>query len=362
MQNETSRKVNLSKADQAAQMSAVSMGALPPRIDMKRSTDKDPLVLVRDLKMYFPVGRSLLKGGRMLLKAVDGVSFDLYPGETFGLVGESGCGKTTVGRTLVRLYKPTGGQIFFDGTDIAPLSESAVLRYRRNMQMIFQDPYASLNPRMTVESIIAEPMRLQGFGKKETAGRVRELIGRVGLKPDHLSRYPHEFSGGQRQRIGIARALATRPSFIVCDEPISALDVSIQAQVINMLEEMQEQLGITYLFISHDLSVVSHIAHYVGVMYLGHMVEMADKRELFSNSQHPYTQALMSAVPLADPDLAAKSQRIVLQGDVPAPINPPSGCPFRTRCRYCTGACAGSMPEMREISPGHFLACHVMGK
>ena len=319
-----------------------------------------PLIEVRNLKMYFPVGSSLLASHRKTLKAVDDVSFDLYPGETFGLVGESGCGKTTVGRTLVRLYKPTDGQIIFDGTDIANMDERTVLPYRKKMQMIFQDPYASLNPRMTVSSIIGEPMRLQGVKQEDISARVSELIEQVGLKKDHLNRYPHEFSGGQRQRIGIARALAMRPEFIVCDEPISALDVSIQAQVINMLEELQEQMGITYLFVSHDLSMVRHISHRVGVMYLGQMVELATVDELYSNMQHPYTQALMSAVPLADPDLAAQSRRIVLQGDVPQPIDPPSGCPFRTRCRYAEKRCAETRPQLRDIGNGHLLACHVM--
>ena len=316
-----------------------------------------PLIEVRNLKMYFPVGTHLF-ARRTLLKAVDDVSFDLYPGETFGLVGESGCGKTTVGRTLVRLYRPTGGQILYQGTDIAPLDEKAVLPFRRKMQMIFQDPYASLNPRMTVSSIIAEPMRLQGVDAAAIDERVRELVERVGLKKDHLNRYPHEFSGGQRQRIGIARSLAMKPEFIVCDEPISALDVSIQAQVINMLEDLQDQMGITYLFVSHDLSMVRHISHRVGVMYLGHMVELAEAAELYSNMQHPYTQALMSAVPIPDPDLAAQSQRIVLQGDVPQPIDPPPGCPFASRCRYCEKRCTEALPEMREIAPGHFAACH----
>ena len=319
-----------------------------------------PLIEVRNLKMYFPVGSTLLSSHRKTLKAVDDVSFDLYPGETFGLVGESGCGKTTVGRTLVRLYKPTAGQIIFDGTDIARMDEHTVLPYRKKMQMIFQDPYASLNPRMTVSSIIGEPMRLQGVKQEEISARVSELIEQVGLKKDHLNRYPHEFSGGQRQRIGIARALAMHPEFIVCDEPISALDVSIQAQVINMLEELQEQMGITYLFVSHDLSMVRHISHRVGVMYLGQMVELATVEELYSNMQHPYTQALMSAVPLADPDLAAQSRRIVLQGDVPQPIDPPSGCPFRTRCRYAEKRCAETRPQLRDIGNGHLLACHVM--
>ena len=321
-----------------------------------------PLIEVRNLKMYFPVGSSLLASHRKTLKAVDDVSFDLYPGETFGLVGESGCGKTTVGRTLVRLYKPTDGQIIFDGTDIANMDERTVLPYRKKMQMIFQDPYASLNPRMTVSSIIGEPMRLQGVKQEEISARVSELIEQVGLKKDHLNRYPHEFSGGQRQRIGIARALAMHPEFIVCDEPISALDVSIQAQVINMLEELQEQMGITYLFVSHDLSMVRHISHRVGVMYLGQMVELATVEELYSNMQHPYTQALMSAVPLADPDLAAQSQRIVLQGDVPQPIDPPSVCPFRTRCRYAEKRCAETRPQLRDIGNGHLLACHVMAQ
>ena len=318
----------------------------------------EPLIQVRGLRMYFPVGGTLF-GRRRLLKAVDDVSFELYPGETFGLVGESGCGKTTVGRALVRLYRPTGGQILYRGEDIAGLDERAVLPYRRRMQMIFQDPYASLNPRMTVSSIIGEPMKLQGVAPEEIAARVTELVEQVGLKKDHLNRYPHEFSGGQRQRIGIARALAMRPEFIVCDEPISALDVSIQAQVINMLEELQDDLGITYLFVSHDLSMVRHISHRVGVMYLGHMVELASAQELYSNMKHPYTQALMSAVPIADPDLAEKSSRIVLQGDVPQPIDPPPGCPFASRCRYCKPVCREKNPDMREVAPGHFVACHL---
>ena len=317
-----------------------------------------PLIEVKSLQMYFPVGNNIF-GRRKQLKAVDGVSFDLYPAETFGLVGESGCGKTTVGRALVRLYRPTGGRIIYRGTDITDLDEKAVQPYRSKMQMIFQDPYASLNPRMTVSSIIAEPMALQQVPQADIDARVRELVAQVGLKQDHLNRYPHEFSGGQRQRIGIARSLAMRPEFIVCDEPISALDVSIQAQVINMLEELQAQMGMTYLFVSHDLSMVRHISHRVGVMYLGHMVELAEVEELYSNMQHPYTQALMSAVPIADPDLAAQTRRIVLQGDVPQPIDPPPGCPFASRCRYCKPVCREAMPDMREISPGHFLACHL---
>ena len=317
-----------------------------------------PLIEVKSLKMYFPVGNNLF-GRRRQLKAVDDMTFELYPGETFGLVGESGCGKTTVGRALVRLYRPTGGQILYRGTDIAPLDEKAVQPWRRKMQMIFQDPYASLNPRMTVSSIIAEPMRLQQVPEAEIEARVAELIGQVGLKKDHLNRYPHEFSGGQRQRIGIARALAMRPEFVVCDEPISALDVSIQAQVINMLEELQQQMGMTYLFVSHDLSMVRHISHRVGVMYLGHMVELADVEELYSHMQHPYTRALMSAVPIADPDLAAQTKRIVLQGDVPQPIDPPPGCPFASRCRDCRPVCREARPELRQVAPGHYVACHL---
>ena len=318
---------------------------------------QETMISVRNLKMYFPVGGSLFEK-KKTLKAVDDVSFDLYPGETFGLVGESGCGKTTVGRTIVRLYQPTAGQILLDGTDIAPLNEKEVLPYRSRMQMIFQDPYASLNPRMTVASIVGEPLRYQGMSAKDIDDRVRELVECVGLKEDHLSRYPHEFSGGQRQRIGIARALASKPDFIVCDEPISALDVSIQAQIINMLEELQARFGMTYLFVSHDLSMVRHISKRVAVMYLGHIVEMAPVNELYANMLHPYTRALMSAVPIADPDAAEKSKRIVLQGDVPQPINPPSGCPFRTRCPYADKACAEQIPELKDMGGGHMVACH----
>ena len=315
------------------------------------------LLSVRDLKMYFPVGGGLFEK-KKLLKAVDGVSFDVFAGETFGLVGESGCGKTTVGRTVVRLYQPTAGQIIFNGTDIAPLNEKEVQPYRNRMQMIFQDPYASLNPRMTVASIVAEPLRYQGMSARDINDRVRELVECVGLKEDHLNRYPHEFSGGQRQRVGIARALAGKPDFIVCDEPISALDVSIQAQIINMLEELQEKLGVTYLFVSHDLSMVRHISKRVAVMYLGHIVEMAPVNEIYSNTLHPYTQALMSAVPIADPDTAEKSQRIVLQGDVPQPIDPPKGCPFCTRCRYAEKRCMEERPELKDMGGGHLVACH----
>lgn len=322
----------------------------------------EPLVRVQDLKMYFDVDKKMFSRHKRTLKAVDGVSFDIERGRTFGLVGESGCGKTTVGRTIVRLYTPTDGAIYYDGNDIAKLDNKQIAPYRRKMQMIFQDPYASLDPRMTVGDIIAEPIRAHKLysNDSECKERVRELIATVGLKPDHISRYPHEFSGGQRQRIGIARALASNPEFIVCDEPISALDVSIQAQVVNELEELQASLGLTYLFVSHDLSMVRHISHDVGVMYLGHMVEMAPVEELFAHMQHPYTRALLSAVPIADPDLAAKSQRIVIQGDVPTPIDPPSGCPFRTRCPYAKDICAEQRPEMRDIGGGHYCACHMV--
>ena len=286
------------------------------------------------------------------------MSFSIGKGQTFGLVGESGCGKTTVGRCLVRLYEPTDGEILFDGQDIARLKEKELFPYRRRMQMIFQDPYASLNPRMTVASIIAEPLLKSGMTREQRDARVRELVDLVGLKPDHMQRYPHEFSGGQRQRVGIARALASNPEFIVCDEPISALDVSIQAQVINTLEELQEKFGLSYLFVSHDLSMVRHISHEVGVMYLGCMVERAPVEELYAHMLHPYTQALMSAVPVPDPDLAAASHRIHLTGDVPTPIDPPSGCRFRARCPYATERCAQERPELREAAPGHFVACH----
>ena len=322
----------------------------------------EPLVRVQDLKMYFDVDKKMFSRHKRTLKAVDGVSFGIERGRTFGLVGESGCGKTTVGRTIVRLYTPTDGEIYYDGKDIAKLDNKQIAPYRRKMQMIFQDPYASLDPRMTVGDIIAEPIRAHKLysNDSECKERVRELIATVGLKPDHIARYPHEFSGGQRQRIGIARALASNPEFIVCDEPISALDVSIQAQVVNELEELQASLGLTYLFVSHDLSMVRHISHDVGVMYLGHMVEMAPVEELFAHMQHPYTRALLSAVPIADPDLAAKSQRIVIQGDVPTPIDPPSGCPFRTRCPYAKDICAKQRPEMRDIGGGHYCACYMV--
>ena len=317
----------------------------------------DYILEVEHLKQYFPVRTGFAR--TTPLKAVDDVSFSIRPGETLGLVGESGCGKTTVGRSVLRLYEPTGGTVKFEGETI---TEKNILSMRRKMQMVFQDPYSSLNPRMTVEDIIGEPLDVHKLysTRKERREKVLQLMEYVGLNAEHATRYAHEFSGGQRQRIGIARALAMHPEFVVCDEPISALDVSIQAQVINMLEELQQQMGMTYLFVSHDLSMVRHISHRVGVMYLGHMVELADVEELYSHMQHPYTRALMSAVPIADPDLAAQTKRIVLQGDVPQPIDPPPGCPFASRCRYCKPVCREAAPALREIGKGHFVACHMV--
>ncbi len=321
------------------------------------SVAKEALIEARDLKMYFQVGNTVF-GKRKLLKAVDGVSFGLYPGETFGLVGESGCGKTTVGRALVRLYEPTGGQILFGGADIAPLSEAEVLPYRNRMQMIFQDPYASLNPRMTVGQIIGDPMAIHGIAPgKERKDRIQELLRMVGLNPYFVNRYPHEFSGGQQQRIGIARALAVDPTFIVADEPVSALDVSIQAQILNLLEELQAKLGLTYVFVAHNLAVVRHISDRVAVMYLGKIVELADRDTLYECPMHPYTKALLSAVPIPDPLIEAKRRRIILQGDVPSPVNPPTGCHFHPRCPSATEECAQEEPQFVDRGGGHFVAC-----
>ena len=320
------------------------------------------LLDVQGLKMYFPVrGKGLSKNGGVL-KAVDDVSFSIRRGRTFGLVGESGCGKTTVGRTILKLYQATAGKVIYDGKDLTAMTDKEFFPMRRELQMIFQDPMTSLDPRQTVNEIVGGPLRLQKMvgSKKEQDERVLELLHMVGLKDDHANRYPHEFSGGQRQRIGIARALGLEPRFIVCDEPISALDVSIQAQVVNLLEDFQERLGLTYLFISHDLSMIRHISHQVGVMYLGHLVEVAEVEELYTNMRHPYTQSLMSAAPIADPRASAASQRIILEGDVPSPLNPPSGCPFRTRCRFATEQCAAEMPALQDIGGGHLVACHHM--
>ena len=315
-----------------------------------------PLIEVRDLKEYFDINMGLFR--TKPLKAVDGVSFTINKGETLGLVGESGCGKTTVGRTLLHLYKPTAGEVLYNGKPI--VTKADVKEYRKKATMVFQDPYSSLNPRMTVSDIIGEPLDIHKLcaNKVERRDRILELMGHVGLNSEHASRYAHEFSGGQRQRIGIARALAVNPDFIVCDEPVSALDVSIQAQVINMFDELQEQLGLTYLFIAHDLLVVRHISDRIAVMYLGKMVELADAAEIYDRPLHPYSQALMSAVPMPDPKIARLNQRIPLVGDIPSPLNAPSGCPFRTRCPYATAECAEAMPEFREVSTGHFVACH----
>ena len=318
-----------------------------------------PLLEVRNLKMYFERRTGILSRHVEYVKAVDDVSFSIERGETFGLVGESGCGKSTTGCSIIRLYKPTSGRILYDGLDLAELSPKAMWPYRKKLQMIFQDPYASLNPRMTVSDIIGEPLDIFGISRgRERQDRIRKLLETVGLTRSHAGRYPHEFSGGQRQRIGIARALAVNPEFIVCDEPISALDVSIQAQIINMLEDLQGRLGLTYLFIAHDLSVVRHISKRVGVMYLGSLVEMAPTEDLFRDTLHPYTQALLSAVPVPDPELSRQMNAQVLQGDVPSPIDTPRGCKFASRCVRVQKICSESPPSLREIGPGHYVACH----
>ena len=320
----------------------------------------ETLLEVKNLKMYFPVTSGIIFQKKVAdVKAVDNVSFTIAKGETLGLVGESGCGKTTTGRAILQLYKPTDGDVIFDGTRLNDLDNSSMRAMRRQMQIIFQDPYGSLNPRMTCGDIVGEPLIVHKLtsGKGEYRDRVDELLQTVGLNPYMADRYPHEFSGGQRQRIGIARALAVNPSFIVCDEPVSALDVSIQAQVINLLEDLQEQFGLTYLFIAHDLSVVRHISDRVAVMYLGHIVEVADRNELYDNPLHPYTRALLSAVPIPDPIVEAERERIILTGDVPSPMNPPPGCVFHTRCPVMIDECQDESPELREVSPGHWVAC-----
>ena len=321
------------------------------------NNENQTLLEVKNLKQYFNISMVMFKNKP--LKAVDDVSFSIRKGETLGLVGESGCGKTTVGRTLLHLYKPTAGEIWYDGKQIK--TNADIQEFRKKATMVFQDPYSSLNPRMTVEDIIAEPLDVHKLykSKEERRERILELMGHVGLNSEHASRYAHEFSGGQRQRIGIARSLAVNPEFIVCDEPVSALDVSIQAQVINMFDELQEKLGLTYLFIAHDLLVVRHISDRIAVMYLGKMVELADANEIYEHPLHPYSQSLMSAVPVPDPKIARANKRIVLSGDIPSPLNAPSGCPFRTRCPHATAQCAESMPEFKEVSAGHFVACHL---
>jgi len=322
-------------------------------------SENDILLKVEDLNMHFPIFRGLIRRQVGAVHAVDGVSFDVRRGETLGLVGESGCGKSTTGRSILQLYKPTSGKITFDGVNLVALKNEEMRLMRRKMQMIFQDPYASLNPRMTVGEIVGEPLLVHNVASgREVDERVAHLLETVKLNPSFSSRYPHEFSGGQRQRIGIARSLALHPSFIVCDEPISALDVSIQAQVVNLLEELQEQFNLTYLFIAHDLSMVRHISNRIAVMYLGVIVELADRDALYDNPLHPYSQALLSAVPIPDPFAESKHKRTILQGDVPSPVNPPSGCRFRTRCPIAEAVCAESRPEFRELKPGHYAACH----
>lgn len=317
---------------------------------------REALLEVQGLKKYFNLGRG------NILKAVNDVSFTIHKGETLGMVGESGCGKSTVGRTVLRLYEPTGGKTIYNGTNIYSLKRKQMAAMRREMQMIFQDPYASLNPRLTISDIIGEAIDIHKLAasRAEKKKQIEDLLDLVGLNPDHATRYPHEFSGGQRQRIGIARALAVDPKLIICDEPISALDVSIQAQVVNLLKDLQARLGLTYLFIAHDLSMVKHISDRVAVMYLGKMVELTDSDTLYNEPLHPYTQALMSAIPVPDPDIEAQKERIVLSGELPSPINPPSGCHFRTRCPVATERCAAAIPEFREVKPGHYVACHLV--
>jgi len=335
------------------------LGRYPEREQVNMTADNNVLIKVDNLVMHFPIYRGVIRRQVGVVHAVDGVSFDIKQGETLGLVGESGCGKSTTGRTILQLYKPTSGNVYFKDTNLVKLRPERMRMMRREMQMIFQDPYASLNPRMTVRDIVGEP--LMAFGEasgKQIDERVASLLDLVKLNPDFSSRYPHEFSGGQRQRIGVARALALNPSFIVCDEPISALDVSIQAQVVNLLEELQQELNLTYLFIAHDLSMVRHISNRVAVMYLGIFVELTERNELYRNPLHPYTQALLSAIRVADPVYNEQRRRIILEGDVPSPVNPPSGCRFRTRCPIADTICAEKTPEWREVEPGHFAACH----
>ena len=322
------------------------------------SNNNEVLLSVENLVMHFPIYRGIISRQVGAVHAVDGVSFDIREGETLGLVGESGCGKSTTGRTILQLYKPTSGHVYYRGQDLVSLKPNAMRLMRREMQMIFQDPYASLNPRMTLRDIVGEPlMAFEEASGKEIDRRVAELLELVKLDPDFAGRYPHEFSGGQRQRIGVARALALNPSFIVCDEPISALDVSIQAQVVNLLEDLQKEFHLTYLFIAHDLSMVRHISDRVAVMYLGVIMELANRNELYTDALHPYTQALLSAIPVPDPVYSETHQRTVLEGDVPSPVNPPSGCRFRTRCPIADENCALQQPEFRKVKPDHFVAC-----
>jgi len=328
---------------------------------MTVATSEAPLLEVKNLVMHFPLTQGIIFQRKVgAVQAVDGVSFSVSKGETLGLVGESGCGKSTTGRAILQLYKPTAGEVVFQGTDLVKLESGDMRKMRRHLQMIFQDPYASLNPRMTVGNIVSEPMQIHNLvPKNERTKRVQELLQTVGLNPYFANRYPHEFSGGQRQRIGIARALAANPDFIVCDEPVSALDVSIQAQIVNLLEDLQDKFGLTYLFIAHDLSVVRHISDRVAVMYLGKIVELADRNELYDNPMHPYTKALLSAIPIPDPVIEKRRERMILTGDVPSPINPPSGCHFHTRCPYVMDVCKEIDPPFTEKTPNHFVACHL---
>lgn len=315
----------------------------------------DIILEVKDLQKHFNIGHN------RVLKAVDGLNFQVKRGETFGLVGESGCGKSTTGRTIIRLYEATGGEILFNGENVQQMKGDKRMKFNRDMQMVFQDPYASLNPRMTVGNIIAEGIEIHGlYSGKKKRERVVELLNDVGLREEHADRFPHEFSGGQRQRIGIARALAIEPQFIIADEPISALDVSVQAQVVNLFNKLQRERGLTYLFIAHDLAMVKHISDRIGVMYLGKLVEVAKSNVLNAKPLHPYTQSLLSAIPIPDPDVQNKRERIILQGEIPSPLNPPSGCPFRTRCPHAMDVCAQKMPEFREVEPDHYVACHLL--
>lgn len=339
------------------------VGSILTSKKVSMNPNNDRMVEVRDLRVYFPITKgTLIQHHVGDIKAVDGISFDVKRGETLGLVGESGCGKSTTGRAILQLYRPTSGDVLYEGQSLVHASGGNLRHLRRRMQMIFQDPYSSLNPRMTVGSIVGEPLEVFNmFPPKERRNRVQELLKRVGLNPYFINRYPHEFSGGQRQRIGVARALAVEPEFIVCDEPISALDVSIQAQIINLLEQLQDDLGLTYLFIAHDLSVVRHISDRVAVMYLGKLCELTDRTTLYENPLHPYTKALLSAVPIPDPDIEDKRQRVILEGDIPSPANPPSGCRFRTRCYMKIDRCAEEEPVWRNMGDaacGHWVACH----
>ncbi len=330
---------------------------MPTTTETVRSPDV--LLRVEGLKMHFPIFRGVFRSRVGEIKAVDGITFDILRGETLGLVGESGCGKSTAGRTILQLYRPTAGSVYLDGEDLSTLHGGNLRRHRRKMQMIFQDPYASLDPRMTIGEIVGEPLDVHQTARgKERRERIAHLLQVVGLNPLYADRYPHEFSGGQRQRVGIARALALNPSFIVCDEPISALDVSIQAQVVNLLEDIQKEMGLTYLFIAHDLSMVRHISTRVAVMYLGKLMELSDRSEVYSCPLHPYTQSLLSAIPIPDPVLEERRKRIILTGDVPSPANPPSGCVFHTRCPFAEGICQETIPDWRAIHSGHWVACH----